>query len=99
MSKPGKARFKLETIRTKATANETAVIDFEHLDGEVYEVPTPAFWTDAVHEALRAEDLPGAGRALLGDRYAPFIEAGGRSTDLMLIIRQYAEDQGVTLGE
>ncbi|MFK0290325.1 hypothetical protein ACIQU6_07560 [Streptomyces sp. NPDC090442] len=99
MSKPNKSRLKLETLRARAESKGDAVIEFDGVDGKAYTIPGPAFWDDAVHDAARAEDVPGMGRALLGDQYEAFVSGGHRSTDLMLVIEAYQAEQGATAGE
>ncbi|MER5886805.1 hypothetical protein ABT160_23525 [Streptomyces sp. NPDC001941] len=99
MSKPNKSRMKLATLRARAAENACAAIEFEGVDGVEYSIPAPQFWPDSAHEAAAREDVPGLGRALLADQYEHFTKGGGRSADLMLVVQEYAEQQGVTVGE
>jgi hypothetical protein len=99
MSKPNKARFNLATLRqAHADKNGGDVIDFEH-DGKTYEIAAPGFWPDEVKTALKGGDDIGAARALMGDAYDDFREAGGRADDVMLVVAAYADAQGISLGE
>ncbi|MFD3956577.1 MULTISPECIES: hypothetical protein [Streptomyces] len=99
MSKPNKKVLRLSTLRQSAEERGTADIPFEGVDGEMYSIPGPQFWPDSAHEAASVNDVPGMGRALLGEQYDAFTKGGNRSADLALVVEAYAEEQGVTLGE
>lgn len=99
MSKPGKARFNLNTLRqshAEKTGGDSISFDFE---GEVFEIAAPGFWPDAAKKALKAQDDIGAAEALMGARYEVFTDAGGRADDVMIVISAYADEQGLDLGE
>lgn len=100
MSK-GRARFKLAEIRQRHAekiGGETVEIETE--DGSVFEVPAPGFWNDDAKE-LFAKNLDVAGvKALIGPReYLRFVQAGGRADDVALVLKAFAAEQGLSVGE
>jgi hypothetical protein len=99
MSKPGKVRYKLETLRqAHADKNGGDAIAFEFA-GETFEIAAPGFWPDAAKVALKAGDDIGAAGALMGGRYDEFTAMGGRADDVMIVVAAYADEQGIDLGE
>lgn len=102
MSKPNKRRFKLSEIR-EAQANKTGrTIEVETDDGQVFELPTPHFWSDEASSLIgKGRDVELATMLLGGEqRYAEFHAAGGQAADLGILLTAYAQDQGIgTAGE
>ncbi|MCZ0973166.1 hypothetical protein O1L55_20730 [Streptomyces albulus] len=96
MSKPNKARFKIEALRSKV--EDATEIEFE-LSGEVFTIPTPQFWPDKALTAAKDGDLVVLAQSLLRDQYEAYTEAGGVAGDLALVVSEYAKDQGVDQGE
>lgn len=100
MSKPNSARYRLATLRQNAAARLGGdTIEFEAPDGAEFSIPAPGFWDDDVKLCIKAGDDVGMARALLGDRYEAFRQAGGRADDLGFLFRAYAEGQDSTVGE
>jgi hypothetical protein len=99
MSK-GRTRFKLAELRQREADRRGDTIEIETDDGTVFEFPAPGFWDDAAKEAFaNSNDVAGV-RALLGPReYLKFREAGGRADDVALALREFAKEQGISLGE
>lgn len=88
MSKPGKARFKLEALRQQAT--ESLGIEpgytIELDDGSEINIAHPMFVDDEVQKRLEnAESTIEVAKAVLGDEdFDRFLAAGGRSNDVAL---------------
>lgn len=88
MSKPGKARFKLEALREQATeslgASPGYVIELD--DGTEVTIPNPMFVDDDTQETIEAADSTiDIARAVLGDdTFDKFRAAGGRSNDVAI---------------
>jgi len=99
MSK-GRTRFKLQELRQTAAEKTGDSIEIEVEDGTVFTFPAPGFWDDEVKEAFaNNNDVQGV-RRLLGPReYLQFRQAGGRADDVALALKQFAEEQGLTVGE
>jgi hypothetical protein len=88
MSKPGKARFKLDALRQQATESlgvEPGYI-IELDDGTEINIPNPLFVDDDLQERLEdADSTIELAKAVLGEEtYAKFREAGGRANDIAL---------------
>lgn len=101
MSKPGRSRFKLSEIRQRhAEKVGGSTIEIETDDGSVFELPAPGFWDDDAKELFsKNRDVQGV-KALLGVRdYLRFVQAGGRADDVALVLREFADEQGLTVGE
>ncbi|GIG61121.1 hypothetical protein Lfu02_54930 [Longispora fulva] len=99
ISKPNRKRYKLEQIREAKQVNGSATIPFE-VGGLDFDLPAPGFWPDAAHLAAKEGNSIGLAKALLGEQHELFIEAGGQSDDVVLLMAQWSEDeQGVSLGE
>lgn len=88
MSKPGKARFKLEALRDQATESLGATPGYiiELNDGTEVTIPNPMFVDDETQELLEAADSTiEIARAVLGeDTFDKFRAAGGRSNDVAI---------------
>jgi hypothetical protein len=88
MSKPGKARFKLEALRTQATESLGVepgyVIELD--DGTEINIPNPLFVDDDMQEKLEdADSTIDLAKAVLGDEdYERFRASGGRANDIAL---------------
>jgi hypothetical protein len=98
MSKPGKARYRLESVkRSYADAVGGERVEFEvGPENTVFSFPHPMFADDDMQRELNNAqgDVAGA-RILLGDDYDVFIEAGGDPNALMLLyvgVRADAQD-------
>ncbi|MFI9600324.1 hypothetical protein ACIHCX_10665 [Streptomyces sp. NPDC052043] len=97
MSKPGKARYKLESVRASyADAVGGDRVEFEVGDGQVFTFPHPIFTPDHMQRELDSAKGDEAGaRILLGDQWAAFVDAGGEANSLMLLyvaVRNEATD-------
>ncbi|MCT9142947.1 hypothetical protein [Streptomyces violarus] len=103
MSKPGKSRYRLETVRrqyTDALGVPDGRVEFEFGpddDPKVFSFPHPVFTPDDMQRELREADGDEASaRILLGEHYAEFVEAGGDVSSLALLyvgLRNEAQDQ------
>ena len=101
MSKPGKARYRLETVkRSYAEAVGGELVEFEvgpEDDPQVFSFPHPIFTPDGMQEDLNEAKGDEAGaRILLGDQYQAFRDAGGDVNGVMLLyvgIRNEAQDK------
>ncbi len=73
-------------------------IEIEGDNGEVFRIPPPELWPDAVHEAASRNQLIPLATALLGgaEQYAAFRAAGGSASLLNAIV---AEHTGASTGE
>jgi hypothetical protein len=99
MSK-GRARFKLAELRQRQADKVGDTIEIEVEDGAVFTFPAPGFWDDSVKEAFASNNDVQGVKALLGPReYLKFRQAGGRADDVALALKQFADDQGLTVGE
>lgn len=99
MSK-GRTRFKLQELRQTAAEKTGDSIEIEVEDGTVFAFPAPGFWDDDVKEAFAGNNDVQGVRRLLGPReYLNFRQAGGRADDVALALKQFAEEQGLTMGE
>lgn len=92
MSKPNKARIKLEEMRRQAAdaLNTEPCMELELDNGEIVAVPHPLFMADEAQAAVNAAgaDTVAMAKAILGDDvHARFIANGGRSNDVMLAWR------------
>ncbi|MFE9624296.1 hypothetical protein [Streptomyces sp. NPDC006527] len=97
MSKPNKARYRLESVRRSfAEAVGGEAVEFEVGDGKVFSFPHPMFAPDAMQQQLNNAQGDEAGaRILLGDSYDEFVAAGGDANSLMLLyvaVRNEAQD-------
>ncbi|MFJ9979702.1 hypothetical protein [Streptomyces cyaneofuscatus] len=101
MSKPNRARYRLETVRrsyVEAVGGER--VEFEvgpEDDPAVFSFPHPMFTPDDVQQELNDAkgDEVGA-RVLLGDQFGEFLAAGGDVNSVMLLyvgIRNEAQDK------
>ncbi|MFE9300517.1 hypothetical protein [Streptomyces sp. NPDC006856] len=99
MSKPGKARYRLETVkRSFVDALGGEDIEFEQgPDDKVFSFPHPVFMPDEMQKEInKGEGDDASARALLGDQYPDFIAAGGDVNALALLyvsIRNEAQDK------
>jgi hypothetical protein len=101
MSKPGKARYRLETVRRSyvdAVGGELVEFEFGDADDpQVFSFPHPVFTPDDMQRELnKAEGDEAGARILLGDRFDEFIAAGGDVNSVMLLyvgIRNEAQDK------
>lgn len=88
MSKPGKARFKLEALRDQATESlgVTPGYIIELDDGTELTIPNPMFVDDETQQTIEeAESTIDIAKAILGDElFDKFKAAGGRSNDIAL---------------
>ncbi|MET9096246.1 hypothetical protein ABZX72_29625 [Streptomyces cyaneofuscatus] len=101
MSKPNRARYRLETVRrsyVEAVGGER--VEFEvgpEDDPAVFSFPHPMFTPDDVQQELNDAKGDEAGaRVLLGDQFAEFLAAGGDVNSVMLLyvgIRNEAQDK------
>lgn len=85
--------YDLDAIRKEIAASGDMHLK---VGGKEFTVPPVELWPDSLHEALAADDIVGAGKALLGKQYAPFVKAGGGSSLLFVAIKRM---QGVTVPE
>ena len=99
MSKPNKKRYKMAQIRQGYVESGESVIEFDAPNGDTYTVPAPGFWPDEVHEATKGGDSVALAKALLAEQYVDYRAAGGQADDIQLLLKAWAEDQGVTLPE
>lgn len=88
MSKPNGKRYKLETVRrsyVEAVGGDR--VEFEVGDPpQVLSIPHPMFMDDATQKQVDgAEGDEGKARALLGDQWEAFVQAGGDANSLMLL--------------
>jgi hypothetical protein len=100
MSKPNRKRFKLQELRQRHAEQVGDSIEIECEGGEVFAFPAPGFWPDDAKEHFgNNRDVEGV-KALLGGRdYLRFRQAGGRADDVALALKQFAADEGITVGE
>lgn len=99
MSK-GRTRFKLQELRQTAAEKTGDTIEIEVEDGTVFTFPAPGFWDDEVKEAFTGNnDVTGVKRLLGPREYLKFRQCGGRADDVALALKQFAEEQGLTVGE
>jgi len=101
MSKPNKARYRLETVRRSyvdAVGGERVEFEFgPEDDPQVFSFPHPIFTPDDMQRELgKAEGDEASARILLGDQYDAFIAAGGDVNSVALLyvgIRNEAQDK------
>ncbi|MEW1895911.1 hypothetical protein [Streptomyces albidoflavus] len=99
----GKTTFDLAELRQRAAQRKGGDKLTITVDGKPYTIPMPGFWPDDVKEAARKSgedgDIPFV-RALMGAKeYEKFVAAGGRSSDIQLLLEEYKQTQGADLGE
>jgi hypothetical protein len=70
----------------KAEKRDKHAIEIEGENGEVFTIDPPHLWPDEVLELAAKFDHAGAARAILGDRYDAFLEAGGSGILLSKIV-------------
>lgn len=75
---------------------DAGLIEVEMGDGTVFEIDPPQIWSDEVMAACRVGTNAALAEALLGGRYAEFVEKGGSTNQL---INMLSEEHGVSLGE
>lgn len=80
----------------KEMKNEENSIVIEAADGLEFTIPAPETWPDEIGALALANDNVGMGRALLGDDYDVFVEAGGSASLLGAIV---ADEFGVSAPE
>lgn len=101
MSKPGKARFKLEALREQATESLGVtpgyIIELE--DGTEVTIPNPMFVDDETQETIEAADSTiDIAKAVLGEElFDKFRAAGGRSNDVALAWNMMQKDAEATM--
>ncbi|MFF9088654.1 hypothetical protein ACF1BE_19920 [Streptomyces sp. NPDC014991] len=103
MSKPGKARYRLETVKRQyqdALDVPDGRVEFEvgpEDDPQVFSFPHPIFTPDDMQRDLNAaQGDEASARILLGDQYDAFIAAGGDANGVALLyvgIRAEAQDK------
>jgi hypothetical protein len=101
MSKPNKARYRLETVRRSyVDAVGGDRVEFEvgpEDDPRVFSFPHPLFTPDDMQQELNeAKGDEGGARILLGDQFQEFVDAGGDANSLMLLyvgIRAESQDK------
>lgn len=99
MSK-GRARFKLAELRQRQAEQAGDVVEIETDDGTVFEVPAPGFWPDQAKEHFANNNDVAGVKALLGPvKYLDFRQRGGRADDVALALKEFAREQGLTMGE
>lgn len=99
MSK-GRARFKLAELRQRQAEQAGDVVEIETDDGTVFEVPAPGFWPDQAKEHFSNNNDVAGVKALLGPvKYLDFRQRGGRADDVALALREFAREQGLSVGE
>jgi hypothetical protein len=100
MSKKITKRYNLAELRARQADQAGDVFEVETEDGTVFQVPAPGFWDDSVKEHFTSNNDVAGVRTLLGPkRYLEFREHGGRADDVALALREFAREQGMTLGE
>ena len=101
MSKPGKARYRLEAVRSSyAEAVGGELVEIETADGKIYNVPHPLFADDETNKALdAAEGDAGKARVLLGDQWDAFVKSGGDANGAMLVFLAVRADMQDTMGK
>lgn len=87
-------RISLAEFKARRRDDEALIIDTD--DGGEFVVDPSVLWPDEAMALLAANDIVGAARAIIGDRYDAFIAAGGSAAILAAIIEEHA---GGTLGE
>ena len=100
MSKPNKARYRLESVRRSyadALGTPDERVEFEVGDADdVFWFPHPVFTSDTMQKDIdAAEGDEGKARVLLGDQWDLFQAAGGRPGDVALLyvaVRNEATD-------
>lgn len=80
----------------KGLKRDEGAIDITTADGQVFTIDPPELWPDESGELAKANDIVAVSRALLGDCYDAFIEAGGTATLIMAIIK---DEHGLDAGE
>lgn len=98
-----KTTYDLADLRARAAQRKGSDKLTITVEGKPYTIPVPGFWPDEVKELARRSredgDIPFV-RALMGAKqYAAFVEAGGRSDDISLLLEEYKASQGADLGE
>ncbi|MFD8937328.1 hypothetical protein ACFV0R_19100 [Streptomyces sp. NPDC059578] len=94
MSKPNKRRYKLSTVRAQyVEAVGGSDVEVELNDGSMVTFPHPLFapdtWTKAVDEAENHEEKA---RAVLGEQYEQFRDAGNEDHEITLLFMAITED-------
>lgn len=89
MSKPNKARYRLEQVRPTyedALGTDGGFVEFEGTDGQLYRFPHPAFMDRAMQESIdEADSGEEVCAALLGDQFEQFKENGNSVDDFGLL--------------
>lgn len=93
MPQPNRKRYRLSEIVTEVTA-ERPPIEIE-ADGQTFTVPPPELWPDVAIEQATTDPIAAA-RALLGDQYDAYRQAGGSAALLFYIVQK---ESGVPVGE
>lgn len=99
MSK-GRTRFKLAELRQKHAETVGDTIEIETEDGSVFAFPAPGFWPDQAKEAFaNSNDVLGVKELIGVVEYLKFKQAGGRADDVALALKEFAAEQGISVGE
>ncbi|ONK09434.1 hypothetical protein [Streptomyces sp. MP131-18] len=96
--------FDLEELRRRAAQRKGGDKLTVTVDGKPYSIPAPGFWPDELKEAAKNSrhtgDIPFVRKLMGTKQYEAFTAAGGRADDLLLLIEEYKQAQGVDdLGE
>lgn len=83
-----RARYTRTVVRAKVSeAVGGDVFDYSPDDEHYFEVPHPLLYSEATRKALKAagDDDKAQAKAILGDQYDAFVEAGGYPEELTLL--------------